>query len=155
MADGKYKEWITEEGLIALSTWARLGLTDEDIAKNIGIHVSTLYTWKNKYSEIAKSLTYAKAKADAIVENALYKRAVGFNYEEVTQERRINKETNIYEMVVTKIITKMVVPDTTAQIYWLKNRKQDQWRDKHEVNVSGNVEMKEFSFMLDRFVKKL
>lgn len=136
MAIGKYKEWITEEGLTALSTWARLGLTDEDIAKNIGINVSTLYTWKNKYSKIAKSLTHAKAIADAIVENSLYKRANGFNYEETTKERRINKDTKEYEMVITKVITKMVVPDTTAQIYWLKNRKSDMWRDKHEVKAT-------------------
>jgi transposase-like protein len=155
MAKGKYKQWLTDDGLIALVTWARLGLTDADIAKNMDINVSTLYEWKKKYKEIAKSLTYAKAKADSIVENALYKRATGFNYEETTRERRINKETNEYEMVTTKIVTKMVVPDTTAQIYWLKNRKQNMWRDKHEVNVSGNLEVKEFGVALTDFIKKL
>ena len=155
MAKDKYKQWTTEEGLISLATWAKMGLTDEDIAKNIGIHVSTLYTWKKKYSEIAESLTHAKQRADAIVENALYKRAVGFSYDETTRENKFNKETSEYEIVITKIVTKMVVPDTTAQIYWLKNRKPDQWRDKHEVNVSGDIEVREFSSLLDKFIDKL
>jgi len=140
MAIGKYKQWIDKEGLIALSTWAKLGLTDQNIADNMGINVSTLYTWKKKYNKIGEALTYAKAKADSVVENALYKRATGFNYDEVTKERRKILGTDDYEMVITKIITKTVVPDTTAQIYWLKNRKPNMWRDKHEVSFSGNLE---------------
>ena len=155
MSRDKYKQWVTKEGLISLATWARIGLTDEDIAKNIGIHVSTLYTWKKKYGEIGEALTHAKQRADAIVENALYKRAAGFSYDEVTKERRKILGTDDYEIVVTKIVTKMVVPDTTAQIYWLKNRKPDKWRDKHEVNVSGDIEVREFSSLLDKFIDKL
>lgn len=149
---GIYERWQTEKGLTALETWARLGLTDEDIAKNIGIHVATLYEWKNKYSDIAEALTYGKQEADAIVENALYKRAVGYDYEEVTKELRINPETKEREMVVTKIVTKNVIPDTTAQIFWLKNRKQDMWRDKQELDttISGVDFTKEIGKFIDK-----
>jgi len=143
MARAQYQKWLTEDGLIALRTWARLGLTDEDIAKNMGINVSTLYTWKNKYNEIKESLMYAKEEADAIVENSLYKRANGFKYDEVTRERKFNEELQGYEMVTTKIVTKMVIPDTTAQIFWLKNRNQNRWRDKVEAKDITNYELLE------------
>jgi len=137
MAKGKYKQWITKEGLTALKMWAKLGLTDKDIATNMDINVSTLYEWKNKYTEIKESLTHAKAVADSIVENALYKRAVGFRYDEVTKENKYNGKKDKYELTITKVVTKMVVPDTTAQIFWLKNRKRLEWRDKQEIEQTG------------------
>ncbi len=56
MAKGKYEYWLTPEGLIKLEGWARDGLTDEQIAQNIGINPATLYDWKNKYDEISKTL---------------------------------------------------------------------------------------------------
>ena len=56
MAKGKYQEWLTEEGLLQLESWARDGLTDEQIAHNMGICVATLYNWKSKYLEILESL---------------------------------------------------------------------------------------------------
>ena len=60
MAKGKYEKWLKEENLLLLEGWARDGLTDEQIAKNIGITVSTFYEWKKKYSEISESLKRAK-----------------------------------------------------------------------------------------------
>ena len=76
MAKGKYKEWLTEQGLIALKGWARNGLTDEQIAHNVGISAKTLYEWKNKYSEIRESLKINKEIADLQIENALYNKAL-------------------------------------------------------------------------------
>ena len=55
-ARGKYHEWLTKEGLTLIEGWARDGLTDEQIAKNMCISPSTLYEWKKKYSEISESL---------------------------------------------------------------------------------------------------
>lgn len=60
MAKGKYEYWLTSEGLIKLQGWARDGLTDEQIAKNMRINVSTLYDWKKKYSEISEALKKGK-----------------------------------------------------------------------------------------------
>jgi hypothetical protein len=98
VAKGKYQKWLEPESLILLEGWARDGLTDEEIAKNMGITAKTLYEWKNKYSEICEALKKGKEFADYQIENALYDSALNGN--------------------------------TTAQIFWLKNRRPDKWRDK-------------------------
>lgn len=82
MAKGKYHYWLTEEGLTRLRGWATDGLTDEQIAENIGIHTATIYDWKKRYSEFADALKKGKDVADREVENALYKRALGYEYVE-------------------------------------------------------------------------
>ncbi len=124
MAKAKYSEWLTPEGLLKIEGWARDGLTDEQIAKNIGISRSTLNVWKDRYSDISDALKKGKDIIDRQVENALLKRALGYEYEEVKEKF---EDDVITERTVTK---KEVVPDTTAQIFWLKNRKPDKWRDK-------------------------
>lgn len=126
----KYDKWITEEGLLLIGGWARSGLTDKDIAKNMKISRSTLSEWKNKFSELADTLKMEKDVADYKVENSLYKRANGYEYKEVTKEAKWNPKEEKYEMIVTKEVTKQVAPDTTAQIFWLKNRQPQNWREK-------------------------
>lgn len=140
MAIGKYKEWLTDDKLLLMQSWARDGLTDEQIAMKMGINVSTLYTWKNKYNEIAESLKKGKEVVDVEVENALLKRALGYSWIEVTKERVWNKDLEINEFVVTKEVTRHVSPDTTAQIFWLKNRKPAEWRDKKDINMDAKVQ---------------
>lgn len=135
-AKGKYQEWLTEEGLIKIEGWARDGLTDEQIAKNIGITSSTLYEWKKKYSEISEALKKGKEVIDRQVENALLKRALGYQYDEVTREM---VEDGSGRLMVTKVVTKEVQPDVTAQIFWLKNRKPSEWRDKQQMEHSGEI----------------
>nr|DAP99262.1 MAG TPA: terminase small subunit [Caudoviricetes sp.] len=131
MAKGKYQEWLTKEGLLRLQGWARDGLTDEQIAENIGINVGTLYDWKNKYPKIAEALKDGKDVADRQVENALFKSALGYTFDEVTKELKDD------ELVVTKVVHKEVQPNTTAQIFWLKNRKRAEWRDRVENAITG------------------
>lgn len=127
-----YKDWITEEGLLKLEGWARDGLTNEQIAQNIGIHPSTIYDWQNKYSEIADALKKGKEVVDRQVENALLKRALGY---EVTETKI--EESNEGEKVTTTV--KHIQPDTTAQIFWLKNRKPLEWRDRKNLELAGEV----------------
>lgn len=124
MAKGKYEYWLTPEGLLKLEGWARDGLTDEQIAQNIRISRETVYAWKKKYPDISDALKRGKEIVDRQVENALLKRALGYEYEEVKKKFECGVMT---ERTVTK---KEVIPDTTAQIFWLKNRKPDKWRDK-------------------------
>lgn len=131
MAKGKYQEWLTKEGLLRLQGWARDGLTDEQIATNMGITDSTFYEWKKKYSEFSEALKEGKEVVDRQVENALLKSALGYMYDEVTEERRDD------ELVVTKVVHKEVQPNTTAQIFWLKNRKRAEWRDRVENAITG------------------
>ena len=130
MAKGKYEYWLTDEGLALLAAWARDGLTDEQIAKNLGVSRSTLAEWKKKYSDISDTLKKGKEIVDIQVENSLLKRALGYRYTETTRESILNHETGKYELKVTKEVTKEVIADTTAQIFWLKNRKPESWRDK-------------------------
>ena len=111
--------------------WARDGLTDEQIAKNIGISKQTFYDWKKKYADFSDSLKNGKEVIDIQVENSLLKRALGYEYEEVSEKFDGGVLT---ERKVTK---KQVVPDTTAQIFWLKNRKPSVWRDKAQVDVDA------------------
>ncbi|MBS5595679.1 transposase [Peptostreptococcus sp.] len=133
MAKGKYQEWLEPEGLLKLEGWARDGLTDEQIAKNMGVRTSTLYDWKKKYSEISESLKRGKEVVDRAVENALLKRALGYSYTETTKELVETK------MIVTKEVVKEVQPDTTAQIFWLKNRRPDIWRDRKDLEAKVDV----------------
>lgn len=238
VAKGKYEYWLTKDGLILLEGWARDGLTDEQISYNMGINKATLYRYKKDHCDICDALKKGKEVVDRKVENALLKRALGFEYEEVTKERLIDtrqsqrhggeseltedqwelakayfSDTCAYcgkngiltkdhidplanggrliiqnvvpacrscnsskkdhqwlswfqkqsfynkdrarkisdyvsfvlnyspaqrysDLVVTKVVTKMVVPDTTAEIFWLKNRMPDKWRnDPHKTNL--------------------
>lgn len=130
MAKGKYEYWLTPEGLLKIEGWARDGLTDEQIAKNIGVSVSTLNNWKIKYVEILESLKRGKEVVDRQVENALLKRALGYTYEEITYEGGVE----------TKRVVKEVVPDTTAQIFWLKNRKREAWADRQNIELSQPID---------------
>lgn len=144
MARGMIDEWANDEDkLFLLKSWAREGLTDEDIAKNIGIDVRTLYRWKKKDSHICQSLKKGKEIADYEVENALFKKAVGFTAVDrvVTTRRTVEYEDGkrvkeISEPIVTEV-ERYFPPDTTAQIFWLKNRKPQYWRDKQEKELYG------------------
>ncbi|GAA5395219.1 hypothetical protein BOVMAS34_12480 [Streptococcus uberis] len=113
--------------------WARDGLTEEQIANNIGISRSTLNEWKKKFSDISDTLKQSKEIADRQVENALHKTALGFYYEE-------DMVTNQGDVVRVKKYSK---PNTTAQIFWLKNRKPADWRDKQEIEQTNtNIEIR-------------
>ena len=79
MAKGKYEEWLTEEGITLLEGWARDGLTDEQIAKNMGVSRSTLHDWKKKYPDISDTLKKGKEVVDYQVENALLESALSGN----------------------------------------------------------------------------
>lgn len=128
----KYTEWLTDEGLLLIRGWARDGLIDEQIAKNMGVAYSTFKEWKKKYSDFSAALKQGKEVADRQVENALFNNAVGFMYEEETV-------TNAGEVVTIKKYSK---PNITAQIFWLKNRKMKEWRDKQEVEqINHNIEI--------------
>lgn len=99
-----------------------------------------MYAWKDKYSEISEALKRGKEVVDIQVENALLKRALGYQYKETTREKVKNPVTGFSCMSVTKEVAKEVVPDTTAQIFWLKNRRPDKWRDKPPEKPLDNEE---------------
>lgn len=131
MAKGKYHEWLTDDGLLLLRKWARNGLTDEEIAKNIGISTVTLYDWKKKHIKISNALKKTKEVYDSEVEEALENAALG--YFKTEREWRRDPETG--EMVLYREYERWFKPDTTAQIFWLKNRDKLHWRDRQDVNL--------------------
>ena len=138
MAKGKYAEWLEPDGLLRIEGWARDGLTDEQIAHNMGISPATLYNWRNAHVEILEALKKGKEVIDRIVENALFERAKGGNHP-VKKIFKVRKEyfdefgRKCYEEALEERYEDVYVPgDTTAQIFWLKNRKPETWRDKQE-----------------------
>lgn len=126
MAKGKYHEWLEPDGLLLLRGWARDGLTDEQIAKNMGVASSTYYKWQLDHAEIAEALKKGKAPVDIDVEDALLKRAKGYDYEEVITEVYGDGKKHV------KKIKKHMPPDVGAIVFWLKNRKRNLWRDRPE-----------------------
>lgn len=127
MAKGKYQRWLTPEGLTLLEGWARDGLTDEEIARGkLKVSPATFYDWVNKFPEISEAIKKGKEVIDYEVEQALLRRALGYE----TQEKRT--EMSIKDGLKTVIIKKQVPGDPTAQIFWLKNRRPDKWRERRE-----------------------
>ena len=103
-----YKDWVSNDKLVLVQGWARSGLTNEQIANNCGISITTLYKWQSEHAEFADALKMGKEVTDFMVENALFRNAMNGN--------------------------------VTAQIFWLKNRKPSEWRDKPEVNANLDID---------------
>lgn len=122
----KYERWLEPDGLLMLEGWARDGLTDEQIAGNCGCACSTLYEWKKKHPEIAEALKKGKAVVDIQVENALLKRALGYDYEESRIEMVTGRDGR--EIVKNVTYRKHSPPNVTAAIFWLKNRMPEKYR---------------------------
>lgn len=113
----------------------RLGATDVEVADFLGIHVSTLYRWSSQHEEFCESLKAGKEIADNRVESSLYRRATGYEREDVKIFMPAGAEDPVYAPY-----TAHHPPDVTACIFWLKNRKPEEYRDKKDFDVSGNVE---------------
>lgn len=107
--------------------------TDKEIAKALGVNEDTLNEWKKRYPEFTESLKQNKDTVDAGVVKSLHQRAIGYEYTE------IQVTTNPDDSTTTRTTVKQVAPDVTAQIFWLKNRQPKDWRDKHDVEHTGNV----------------
>lgn len=138
MVKSKYESHVKPR-LEEIGHWARDGLLEIEICKRIGVAESTFNKYKNDYPQLKEVLKKNKEFADYRVEDALYKRALGYEYEEVTKERVFNEKTGKYEFAETKRQIKQMAPDTTAQIFWLKNRQPRKWRDKQHIENSGTV----------------
>jgi len=153
---GKHQKWLEEDGLAMLQSWARDGLTDPQMAKNIGISYSTFKVWKNKFPALSATLKKGKEPIDFEVENALLKRALGYEYEETSSI----VEKDAKGKLITKIIKhkKIMPPDTTAAIFWLKNRKPDTWKKlASSVEIKNQKELEKLTFetkMLEYEVEK-
>lgn len=134
IAKSKY-ETDVKPRLIEIEAWKRDGLTDEQIFKNLGISRDTFYKYKEKYSDFSEAIKKGKEVADIEVENALFKRAIGYKYKEVIKEV---KEIDGKKSTYVKEVTKEMPGDVGAQIFWLKNRKSSKWKDKQDIDIEDN-----------------
>jgi len=111
----------------------RLGATDAQLADFFQVSISTINLWKVEHATFSESVKLPKEEADAKVEQSLYKRAMGYEHDEV--DIRV-----IDGKVVETPIRKFYPPDTAAMIFWLKNRKKVEWRDRIEQSVTHSFE---------------
>lgn len=149
MAGGRSSKYHThvEPKLLLIEAWARDGLTIDQIAEKLGIASSTFFVYKDKYLELSESLKKGQEVVDVEVENALLKKALGI-------VKTINKPIKLKKVLYSngKRISEeeyieyaeeevYIPPDTTAQIFWLKNRRPETWRDKKDIdaNVGGGI----------------
>ena len=119
--------WEEEEQLEKIEEWASKGLSVHEIASNIGVTGRTLYNWRNKSDSIFHALTKGQETAVEILENALFKRAVGYDIEEVTY--RYDEEGN---KIKQRSQTKHIYPDVTALKFALINKSNGRWSDRVE-----------------------
>lgn len=114
---------------------ALLGLTDAEMARVFDVEEKTLNNWKDAHPEFLQSLKDGKDIADAQVTKSLYKRATGYEHKAVKISANPNGDEHVTEYI------ERYPPDTTACIFWLKNRQRAKWRDKVEtdVNMAGEL----------------
>lgn len=109
-----------------------LGATDKDLADFFNVEESTINNWKNDFPEFLESLKSGKQLADSNVAERLYERAMGFEHD--------SEEIHIIDKVVERVpIKKIYPPDTVAAIFWLKNRRSADWKDKQEYDINSNI----------------
>ena len=129
--------------------WVEEGIVNHEIAARLGIAESTLYEWKQKYPEFAEAFEKGHQYRHQNVINALYKRCIGYTYEEITKEpveipSDDPDKPPKKRMVVTKKVRKQMAPDTNAIEFYLTNKLPDQFKHKTEVqsNVTADVHVK-------------
>lgn len=132
-----------KENLLRIEGWARDGLDDKNIAKNIGYNDTYFCELKKKHSELSKALKKGRAPLDIIVESTMYRKAVGMK---IKRQQAIKLKRTIYEdgkrideEYVEKVeLEEDLPPDTVAMIFWLKNRKPEHWRDRVNNDITTN-----------------
>jgi len=127
------------------------GISLDEVAAKIGVTKSLILVWRNKYPKVKEAIIKGREPVDANVIASLYKNAIGYTYKEtVLEPARLTKE-QIEErgkmknpppipLVKKRAITKHVPPNVIAQIFWLKNRLPDDWKDRQNVSIASKVE---------------
>ena len=118
------------------------GFTDVKLAKLFSVTVPTITGWKKSHPGFFTSIKKGKDDYDVMLaEDCLMKRLQGYNYIETTKKPNRGKGVDPGTLVITKQVTKHVVPDTTAQIFFLKNRQPERWRDRQQIDVGITKEL--------------
>lgn len=142
------KSTYNNDILERVKMWARDGLTEKEMCAKIGITEQCFAIWKHKYIELVVALKENKEIVDAKVEQALYKKAMGFEYEET----KITVDENGKKRV--EKIKRFCPPSDTAMIFWLKNRQRTKWRNREEVEISDSGNLTELINVVKGFMDK-
>ena len=113
-----YKDWIEGEGLKKICEWARLGLSDKQLAKNIGITTVTLYDWKKRFPEFAEAIAKAKAELKIELEKSMFDLAVGKTY---VEEIKTILDPNTGKVIRVEKTRKQIPPNANLQTFLAKN----------------------------------
>lgn len=135
---GKYRDWITQDGLDTIRGWARDGYSDIQIAKNIGVSRQQFYVWQKEYPDILDALKKGRQPVVVALEDALYKSGLGYEYEETVEEIT---EVDGEQRKHIKRIKKHAPPNVIALIFALKNLKKQKFKDKpvDEVDKTDDI----------------
>lgn len=114
-----------------------LGATDVDLADFFGVSDRTIYRWQAKHEEFCQALKAGKDAADERVERSLYHKAVGYSFDAVKIFQHQGE-------IIRAEYREHVPPSDTAAIFWLKNRRKDEWRDKQEMEHSAVGDFADF-----------
>lgn len=124
------------------------GATDRELALELGISERTLNNWKHAHPDFLQALKLGKDAADERVERSLYSRAIGYTFDAEKVMQHNGK-------AVRAKTVEHVPPDTTAGIFWLKNRRSDRWRDIKAIEHSGAVRLSHASEMSDEQLERI
>ena len=126
-------DWLTDDGLLLLESWARDGYTMTDISNKIGIDNDCFLRWKDRYPEIRKAVSKGKELVDYQVENALLKSALGYKTKEVkvTTTMRYGKVVE----TIKEVTDKEIAPSVPAIQMWLYNRNKDKWKNMNNAKT--------------------
>lgn len=149
MARAKFDDWLTEDALLRIESWASDGLTNEDISQNMGIHPSTLSNWLKRYDQLNQALKKGREPVVREIENALIKKAKGFEYEETTTEMWVDDDGNKRQQV--RRHKRYSPPDTSAAIFLLKNYKPNKYRNYNDLTKKQiETEMRKVEAEIDK-----
>ena len=127
----KYDEWLTDNGQLRIESWASDGLTNADIAYNMDVRPETFSRWLSAHPQINQALKRGRVPVSRKLENSLIKKALGFEYEEVTTEIWVDAAGKERKKAMKH--SRYSLPDTTAAIFLLKNYKPEKYRNYNEM----------------------
>lgn len=128
-AKSEPEAWCTQDRLALLTAWSALGLTMEQLAGRMGIARKTLYAWQNKHPELKAAIELGASGADNRMEHNLYQNGTDRYITLHTYEYEYDEDGNQITERIVRTEHKFIRADTSAQIFWLCNRRPDRWRD--------------------------
>lgn len=140
MPRGKYSRYRKTYAKKAYNLCREHGFTESQLAEVFDVSEQTINVWKHKHPKFVESIRSGRDDYDSVlVEKSLRRRALGYEYKEITREMRgaIDVNTGEGKLSITKEVTKEVIGSVEAERLWLINRQPERWRDRHQHELTG------------------